>query len=328
MKLNRVIPMFLAALTLTSFSFPTYDTVAENKIKQDNIGDSGKVTKRTAVKYDGKSKITQSLQFDFIDDPNYDKNALVVKAMGSIPSGEYFNYINPDGRYPQAEFWFPAEYHIKLNVDDNNQGTEVINSLPKNNVDTVNVDETMGYSIGGSITSQKALSLRGSYNYSKSISYKQENFKTILTDNTNNKATEWKVVADKLKYGDRIKAREDKYLFFKVDNNTDEKKPETYFAGTAFLPALIKSGFNPEFLTYLSNEKSNKKTKFKVEYKRNHDEITAALRDYEDSPRTFYRKNERGVGYVVTYEVDWENKKVKAVETKSVKYFRDQLDND
>ncbi len=50
----------------------------------DDIGKNGKVTKRTETVYDEKTNILQNLQFDFIDDPTYDKNVLLVKKQGQF----------------------------------------------------------------------------------------------------------------------------------------------------------------------------------------------------------------------------------------------------
>lgn len=50
----------------------------------DDIGKNGKVTKRTVSEYDKETNILQNLQFDFIDDPTYDKNVLLVKNKGQF----------------------------------------------------------------------------------------------------------------------------------------------------------------------------------------------------------------------------------------------------
>ena len=50
----------------------------------DDIGKTVKVTKRTVSEYDKETNILQNLQFDFIDDPTYDKNVLLVKNKGQF----------------------------------------------------------------------------------------------------------------------------------------------------------------------------------------------------------------------------------------------------
>lgn len=62
----------------------------KNSTVPDDIGKNGKITKRTETVYDEKTNILQNLQFDFIDDPTYDKNVLLVKKQGSIHSNLKF----------------------------------------------------------------------------------------------------------------------------------------------------------------------------------------------------------------------------------------------
>ena len=56
----------------------------------DDIGKTVEVTKRTVSEYDKETNILQNLQFDFIDDPTYDKNVLLVKNKGPIHSNLKF----------------------------------------------------------------------------------------------------------------------------------------------------------------------------------------------------------------------------------------------
>lgn len=62
----------------------------DKKATPDDVGKNGKVTKRTVSEYDEKTNILQNLQFDFIDDPTYDKHVLLVKKQGSIHSNLKF----------------------------------------------------------------------------------------------------------------------------------------------------------------------------------------------------------------------------------------------
>ncbi|HBG9383101.1 TPA: leukocidin family pore-forming toxin, partial [Staphylococcus aureus] len=71
-------------------------------------------------------------------------------------------------------------------------------------------------------------------------------------------------------------------------------------------------GFNPEFLTYLSNEKSNEKTQFEVTYTRNQDILKNRPGIHYAPP--ILEKNKEGQRLIVTYEVDWKNKTVKVVD--------------
>ena len=104
-----------------------------------------------------------------------------------------------------------------------------------------------------------------------------------------------------MKYGGEVKNRNDELLFYRNTRIATVENPELSFASKYRYPALVRSGFNPEFLTYLSNEKSNEKTQFEVTYTKS---------------RYFpiLEKNKEGQRLIVTYEVDWKNKTVKVVD--------------
>ncbi|MGH2311121.1 leukocidin family pore-forming toxin, partial [Enterococcus faecalis] len=65
--------------------------------------------------------------------------------------------------------------------------------------------------------------------------------------------------------------RNDDFLFYRNTRLSTVENPELSFASKYRYTALVRSGFNPEFLTYLSNEKTNEKTQFEVTYTRNQD---------------------------------------------------------
>ncbi len=50
---------------------------------------------RTATTSDSQKNITQSLQFNFLTEPNYDKETVFIKAKGTIGSG--LRILDPNG---------------------------------------------------------------------------------------------------------------------------------------------------------------------------------------------------------------------------------------
>ncbi|WP_187396447.1 leukocidin family pore-forming toxin, partial [Staphylococcus aureus] len=122
--------------------------------------------------YDEKTNILQNLQFDFIDDPTYDKNVLLVKKQGSIHSNLKFE----SHRNETNASWlkYPSEYHVDFQVQRNPK-TEILDQLPKNKISTAKVDSTFSYSLGGKFDSTKGIGRTSSNSYSKSISYNQQN---------------------------------------------------------------------------------------------------------------------------------------------------------
>ena len=69
-----------------------------------------------------------------------------------------------------------------------------------------------------------------------------------------------------MKYGGEVKIEMMNYYSIEIRELLLLENPELSFASKYRYPALVRSGFNPEFLTYLSNEKSNEKTQFEVTY--------------------------------------------------------------
>ncbi len=78
------------------------------------LGKNGKITKRTETVYDEKTNILQNLQFDFIDDPTYDKNVLLVKKQGSIHSNLKFESHKEEKNSNWLKY--PSEYHVDFQV--------------------------------------------------------------------------------------------------------------------------------------------------------------------------------------------------------------------
>ena len=72
--------------------------------------------------------ITQSLQFNFLTEPNYDKETVFIKAKGTIGSG--LRILDPNGYWNSTLRW-PGSYSVSIqNVDDNNN-TNVTDFAPK-----------------------------------------------------------------------------------------------------------------------------------------------------------------------------------------------------
>ncbi|HDZ8768592.1 TPA: leukocidin/hemolysin toxin family protein [Staphylococcus aureus] len=279
-----------------------------------DIGKNGNVTKCTESEFDDNTNITQNLQFDFIDDPTYDKHALLIKKQGTVHSNLRFE----SHREVTNSTWlkYASEYHVDLKVKDNDK-TEILDQLPKNKISTAKVDSTFSYSVGGKIDSGKSIGGSFSNSYSKSISYNQQNYDTIASGKNNNKHVHWAVVANDLKYGEKITNRNDEFLFYKHTRESTVEKPESSFITKYKYPALVRSGFNPEFLTYVSNEKTNRKTQFEVTYTRNQDILKNKPGIHYERP--ILEKNKVIQSFTVIYEVDWINKTVKVIDKKSIK---------
>ncbi len=99
----------------------------KNSTVPDDIGKNGKNHKTNETVYDEKTNILQNLQFDFIDDPTYDKNVLLVKKQGSIHSNLKFESHKEEKNSNWLKY--PSEYHVDF--QERNRKTEILDQLPK-----------------------------------------------------------------------------------------------------------------------------------------------------------------------------------------------------
>lgn len=326
MKWKEMLVTLIPASVLILGTIMPSEVIARD-IKQDEIGKDGQVTKRTQVGSDINGGFTQILNFDFIDDPKYDKDALVLSTKGNIASQlEYGKFRENPLFFSQMRF--SGEFGVRIHVKDNPK-TEILDYLPKNNIESVDVSETFGYNIGGSISSNESGSITGGVNYSKTINYKQNNYRTLLSSDTSNQSVGWNVIASSLFYNGHTNVRGDLNLFRNDAGDRIEHDPRTFLAGKSTLPSLVRSGFTPDFLTYLSNDKQNTKTQITVRYQRLNDEIDAAFysSNFAIVPQMGrYYMNISGNAFTATYEIDWKNKKVKMLKQESEQIGKSPLE--
>ncbi|ORN57025.1 gamma-hemolysin subunit B, partial [Staphylococcus aureus] len=143
------------------------------QVSEKNLDGDTKMYTRTATTSDSQKNITQSLQFNFLTEPNYDKETVFIKAKGTIGSG--LRILDPNGYWNSTLRW-PGSYSVSIqNVDDNNN-TNVTDFAPKNQDESREVKYTYGYKTGGDFSINRG-GLTGNItkesNYSETISYQQ-----------------------------------------------------------------------------------------------------------------------------------------------------------
>lgn len=192
----------------------------------------------------------------FIDDPKDNQLTLLLSTEGSfIPSG-----MKKTGDYWTGNMLWPAEYSVYANLkDSNNTRTNILKCTPINSIDTVDVSETMGYSIGGSIDitgSSTGCGVKVNYSVSKTISYKQPDYKTILKSSTID-MSEWNIIFNKNKEGydrDTWNPVYGNQLFMRSRySNTGLKK----LTLDNDLSSLIVGGFSPKVLLALKRPRTS-----------------------------------------------------------------------
>ncbi len=309
MKNNKLLKKVIALSLITSFIVAEQQNVFAASDNFESIGDNAQVIKRTKDISSNKWGVTQNIQFDFIKDPKYNKDALIIKTQGFIKSKTRYQR---NRQFPDvAQMLWPFQYNIALKVDD--QNASIINYLPKNKTDSIDVKETLGYAIGGTFKPDPSLNINASVNYMKSISYNQSSYVSEV-ENQNSKNVAWGVKANEFNIdGNKISAY-DKYLFF--GGNSIRKTPRDFFVPDNQLPPLVLSGFNPSFLTTISHDKDTSETsEIEISLGRNLD-VTSVWRhipgshaSYIDTSRTHNTFTNRN--FKVKYLVNWKTHEIK-----------------
>lgn len=251
------------------------------QVSEKNLDGDTKMYTRTATTSDSQKNITQSLQFNFLTEPNYDKETVFIKAKGTIGSG--LRILDPNGYWNSTLRW-PGSYSVSIqNVDDNNN-TNVTDFAPKNQDESREVKYTYGYKTGGDFSINRG-GLTGNItkesNYSETISYQQPSYRTLLDQSTSHKGVGWKVEAHLINNMGHDHTRQ-------LTNDSDNRTKSEIFSLTRNgnlwakdnftpkdkMPVTVSEGFNPEFLAVMSHDKKDKgKSQFVVHYKRSMDEF-------------------------------------------------------
>ncbi|TPE22669.1 beta-channel forming cytolysin [Clostridium perfringens] len=248
-----------------------------------------------------KTSITAS----FIEDPNDSDLTALVSLKGFIPS----NLSKTGDKYHGNMYW-PSKYNIYVQSFDSNDKVKIIESIPTNKIETVQVNETIGYTIGGDVSASKDSAsggLNASYSVQRSISYEQPDFKTIQKlDNT--KAVSWNVIFNSTKHGYDKNSYHLFYgnqLFMKsrlynngINNLTEDKD----------LSTLISGGFSPNMAVALKAPKGTKESQLILSYRTYHD-----LYRLNWTGTEWWGSNQENATPTYAthaYKIDWTNHKV------------------
>ena len=253
------------------------------QVSEKNLDGDTKMYTRTATTSDSQKNITQSLQFNFLTEPNYDKETVFIKAKGTIGSG--LRILDPNGYWNSTLRW-PGSYSVSIqNVDDNNNTKES--------------------------------------NYSEMISYQQPSYRTLLDQSTSHKGVGWKVEAHLINNMGHDHTRQltndsdnrTKSEIFSLTRNGNLWAKDN-FTPKNKMPVTVSEGFNPEFLAVMSHDKKDEgKSKFVVHYKRSMDEFKIdwnrhGFWGYWSGENHVDKKEEK---LSALYEVDWKTHNVKFV---------------
>ncbi|SQC85143.1 alpha hemolysin [Clostridium perfringens] len=270
-----------------------------------NIDSNGKKAEiYTSSDANATSSVKTSVSVSFIEDPNDSNLTALVSLKGFIPSR-----LNRYGTYYYGRMDWPSKYNIAVQSYDSSDKVKILQSIPSNTIEKVEVTETLGYSIGGSISKGSAEGNAG-YNFERSVKYEQPDFKTIQNSD-NLKVASWDIVFNKTKDG---YDRDSHHPFFGNQifmksrlYNTGDKN----FTDIKDLSTLISGGFTPDMAIALKAPKGMKKSQLILSYRTYHD-----LYSLRWSGTEWWGSNEQYTSSTSTnqtYEIDWENHTVKFI---------------
>lgn len=248
----------------------------------------------------------------FIEDPNNNRLTALVSLKGFIPA-----QLIKTGIYSEGYMYWPSKYSVSVKSIDANNQVKMLESIPKNKIETVTVTETMGYSIGGNISVQGSSSGPSgsgggnfSVNVQRSIKYEQPDFKTIQTNDDLDSAS-WDIIFNSTRDG------YDRNSYHVIYGNQMFMKSRLHNTGinnlvdTKDLSPLISGGFSPDMVVALSAPKGTKKSKLQLNYTMYRDFYS--IKWYSSG---WWGKNDKTVGWnpsEMMYEIDWENHTVTAL---------------
>ncbi len=116
---NKILATTLSVSLLAPLANPIFENAkAANDTEDIGKGSDIEIIKRTEDKTSNKWGVTQNIQFDFVKDKKYNKDALIVKMQGFIKSRTaFYNYKNTS--HIKSMRW-PFQYNIGLKTNDKN----------------------------------------------------------------------------------------------------------------------------------------------------------------------------------------------------------------
>lgn len=320
MKINHLIKTtILTSATFLLLSAQALAAQEVSSVKASAADGNTTIFKTTATADADRFKISQILDFNFIEDKNYNKETLILKATGTINSG----YIKPNPNdYNSSVLPWAGKYNVTLSALKGDS-TTLVDYAPKNETDQFQVQKTLSYGGGGDInvSNNPTGSLNGKYSFSETISYKQKNYRTYINQGTDYKQVSWGVESNKFMnngwgpYGRDAEDNGGTYgnELFLAKRNSNANAGQNFIPEYQ-IPLLARGNFNPEFLGVFSHKNNDqKKTRLKVTYQRETD-------FYEILWNGFFWKGENYKNYdpktfTTIYEVDWQNHTAKPIKS-------------
>lgn len=292
------IPVYASDLGSTSTIIPEKDgsvTIVTENNKQ--------VKKYSSTNSHSVNGFKATVDASFIDDTYSAEETVLLSVKGFISANKKVFDI---GSRKGVMRW-PSSYGVDINlysVDD--KEAKIVDSTPKNSISTMQISNTMTYSIGGGIQVFSG-SGAGETALSKSITYDQPDFTTIQK-NDSVKSTSWTTAFSSTKEGYTLHSWN---LLFGNElfmlNRTSQTSGSNFLDDDKLSP-LISGGFSPNVGLALTADKGTKVSVIEVKLSRNTDAYNLNWLDLY-----WNGVNIHNVEYneeCMFFEIDWINHKI------------------
>ncbi|AOM14315.1 leukocidin family pore-forming toxin [Bacillus thuringiensis] len=247
-----ILSTLILVTPVTSFAAETED-----------IGEGTKVYTDYITKDITAGKV--ALKLSIIDDPNSPVLQGIITTDGTHIK-PYMQKSPIDNT--NARMTWPSSYGVKLSVETGKfevpTSEKIFKVAPVNTNKNSTVTNTIDYGIGGNIDISKdgpSAGSEGKIDWSRSVSYEQPNYETILEKNTT-KDVVWNTKFVSFAHGNRAWTRDSIASFPKVSGNELFMK-SSGASGSAInnftpdneLPPLIQGGFEPNMVAVITADK-------------------------------------------------------------------------
>lgn len=315
MKSKKIIAgVLVSSIVLTnSYSFASDIVGSTSNVIKNEDGSVTIITqnKKLVKKYTSTSSATTKNNFrvtadaNFIEDERSAEATTIVTIGGFIPSGRKVFGLNNDRGVMQ----WPVKYGVEVENISEKKNVRIVDNVPKNTIESKEVNESLSYSVGGGIDTSKNASLNSNVAFSKVIKYTQPDYITLQRSGTNNNVS-WDTKFAETRDQYSLDSWNPIYGNQMFMNSRYSGTCTTNFTPDYKLSSLITGGFSPNFGIVLSTPttketKSRIKVKFKREMLSYHMVWYTAWRGENYPDRTIVDE--------VTFEIDWQNRTIKQV---------------
>ncbi|MGL4991627.1 MAG: beta-channel forming cytolysin [Sarcina sp.] len=202
------------------------------------------ITNYTSTASTSEKNYKATVDATFVDDKYSAEQTTILSLKGFIPANKTITTIYKNDGISGVMQW-PSKYKVEVHNPSVGKSVKIVDSLPKNSIDTKTINNSISYTIGGGIDTKEGLAaLNSNYTFSKSVSYDQPDYKTTQTRDSN-ELVRWNTDFTETKDGYGLNSWNYLYgneIFMKSRHSGTAT---TNFSNDSELSSLITGGFSP-----------------------------------------------------------------------------------